>query len=84
MTARASDLRAAEPHARGDEDPAGRASCSRELGAYSLLVAEKRRSPQDEWRTPNCTRVCLIEEPSVATYRRYGSIDKFNSLNTTR
>ena len=46
MTARASDLRAAEPHARGDEDPAGRASCSRELGAYSLLVAEKRRSPK--------------------------------------
>ena len=31
---RASHLRAARPQARGDEEPAGRASCTRELGAW--------------------------------------------------
>ena len=31
---RASHLRASRPQARGDEEPAGRASCTRELGAW--------------------------------------------------
>ena len=44
---RASHLRASRPQARGDEEPAGRASCTRELGAWLPSGATHEANDRD-------------------------------------